>query len=67
MYISEYGVGSEVSTYGDVYSFGIILLEMLTGRRPTDEMFEDGQNIHNFVAFGFIYIKNKVWTSQKYI
>jgi len=53
MYISEYGVGSEVSTYGDVYSFGIILLEMLTGRRPTDEMFEDGQNIHNFVAISF--------------
>ncbi|KAH1069276.1 hypothetical protein AAZX31_03G085000 [Glycine max] len=49
----EYGVGSEVSTYGDVYSFGIILLEMLTGRRPTDEMFEDGQNIHNFVAISF--------------
>jgi len=49
----EYGLGSEVSTYGDMYSFGILVLEMLTGRRPTDEMFEDGQNICNFVANSF--------------
>jgi len=42
-----------VSTYGDVYSFGILILEMLTGRRPTDEMFKDGQNLRNFVAISF--------------
>jgi serine/threonine protein kinase len=46
-------MGSEVSTCGDMYSFGILMLEMLTGRRPTDEAFEDGQNIHNFVATSF--------------
>ncbi|GAU15752.1 hypothetical protein TSUD_235680 [Trifolium subterraneum] len=49
----EYGMGSEVSTWGDMYSFGILVLEMLTGRRPTDEVFEDGQNLHNFVAISF--------------
>jgi len=49
----EYGVGAEVSTYGDMFSFGILMLEMLTGRRPTDEMFEDGENICNFVAISF--------------
>jgi len=38
---------------GDVYSFGILTLEMLTGRRPTDEIFEDGQTLHNFVANSF--------------
>ncbi|KAK2373468.1 putative LRR receptor serine/threonine-protein kinase [Trifolium repens] len=49
----EYGMGSEVSTCGDMYSFGILVLEMLTGRRPTDEVFEDGQNLHNYVAISF--------------
>ncbi|XP_024175811.1 probable LRR receptor-like serine/threonine-protein kinase At3g47570 isoform X2 [Rosa chinensis] len=45
----EYGMGSEVSVYGDVYSFGILLLEMFTGKRPTDHMFRDGLNLHNYV------------------
>ncbi|XP_026450423.1 receptor kinase-like protein Xa21 [Papaver somniferum] len=48
-YVSpEYGTGSAVSTQGDVYSYGILLLEMFTGKRPTDVMFKDGLNIHNF-------------------
>ncbi|KAI3853521.1 hypothetical protein MKX03_017252 [Papaver bracteatum] len=44
----EYGMGGEVSTQGDVYSYGILLLEMFTGMKPTDNMFKDGLNIHNF-------------------
>ncbi|CAL5023390.1 unnamed protein product [Urochloa decumbens] len=44
----EYGEGLEVSTYGDVYSFGIILIEMFTGRSPTDNMFRDGLSLHDF-------------------
>ncbi|XVF24082.1 hypothetical protein REPUB_Repub13aG0096500 [Reevesia pubescens] len=46
----EYGMGSELSTKGDVYSYGILLLEMFTGKRPTDEMFKEGLSLHNFVA-----------------
>ncbi|KAL3735382.1 hypothetical protein ACJRO7_024506 [Eucalyptus globulus] len=45
----EYGMGDMVSTKGDVYSYGIVLLEMLTGRRPTEEAFKDHLNLHNFV------------------
>ncbi|KAI3853510.1 hypothetical protein MKX03_017241 [Papaver bracteatum] len=48
-YVSpEYGMGGKVSTQGDVYSYGILLLEMFTGKRPTDDMFTDALNIHNF-------------------
>lgn len=45
----EYGMGSHISTEGDVYSYGIILLEMLTGKRPTDEAFGDGLTLHKYV------------------
>ncbi|XP_030964830.1 probable LRR receptor-like serine/threonine-protein kinase At3g47570 [Quercus lobata] len=45
----EYGMGGEASTEGDVYSYGVLVLEMFTGRRPTDDMFKDGLNLHKFV------------------
>ncbi|CAL5343061.1 unnamed protein product [Camellia sinensis] len=44
----EYGMGCEVSTYGDVYSYGILLLEMFTGKKPTHEMFKDSLSLHKF-------------------
>jgi serine/threonine protein kinase len=53
MHISEYGMDSQLTTEGDMYSFGILLLEMFTGRRPTDEMFKDGHNVHNYVKIAF--------------
>ncbi|XP_050116001.1 probable LRR receptor-like serine/threonine-protein kinase At3g47570 [Malus sylvestris] len=46
----ENGTGGQVSTLGDVYSFGILLLEMFTGKRPIDDMFKDGLSIHQFTA-----------------
>ncbi|KAL6639537.1 hypothetical protein ACP70R_023267 [Stipagrostis hirtigluma subsp. patula] len=44
----EYGEGLAVSTYGDVYSLGITLIEMFTGKGPTDSMFRDGLSLHYF-------------------
>ncbi|CDP19834.1 unnamed protein product [Coffea canephora] len=45
----EYGMGLAASTLGDVYSYGILLLEMITRRRLTDDMFMNELDLHNYV------------------
>ncbi|KAI9088559.1 hypothetical protein K1719_029673 [Acacia pycnantha] len=49
----EYGMGSEVSMQGDMYSFGILILEMLTKKRPTEDIFDGGHNLQTYVRVSF--------------
>ncbi|KAG8090015.1 hypothetical protein GUJ93_ZPchr0011g28111 [Zizania palustris] len=43
----EYGTGNMASTHGDIYSYGILVLETVTGKRPTDSRFRQGFNLHD--------------------
>ncbi|XP_058109239.1 probable LRR receptor-like serine/threonine-protein kinase At3g47570 [Magnolia sinica] len=49
----EYGMGGKASTHGDVYSYGILLLEMITGKRPSDDMFKDNSSLSHFAKSAF--------------
>ncbi|XP_020254594.1 receptor kinase-like protein Xa21 [Asparagus officinalis] len=49
----EYGMGGTASTQGDVYSFGVLLLETFTGKRPTDKMFQNDLNLHKYVEMAY--------------
>jgi serine/threonine protein kinase len=54
-FIAEYGEGLAVSTSGDVFSLGITLIEMFTGKSPTDDMFRDGVNLHFYAKAALPY------------
>ncbi|KAL3500672.1 hypothetical protein ACH5RR_039765 [Cinchona calisaya] len=45
----EYGLEGLVSTACDVYSLGILLMEVFTRRRPTDEMFDGNLSLKSWV------------------
>ncbi|KAK8706307.1 hypothetical protein V6N13_049878 [Hibiscus sabdariffa] len=45
----EYGIDGIVSTKGDVYSFGILMMETITGEKPTSEMFEGERSLKSWV------------------
>uniref|UniRef100_A0A803MCJ8 Protein kinase domain-containing protein n=1 Tax=Chenopodium quinoa TaxID=63459 RepID=A0A803MCJ8_CHEQI len=48
MLLPEYGLGSMVSEEGDIYSYGIVLLEMMTAKTPTDRMFGGDLDLHKY-------------------
>ncbi|KAK2632270.1 hypothetical protein EUGRSUZ_L01784 [Eucalyptus grandis] len=46
---AEYGMGTRASSQGDVFSFGVLLLEIVTGVRPTDVPFHECSSLHEWV------------------
>ncbi|CAO2142068.1 unnamed protein product [Urochloa humidicola] len=48
----EYGAGNTVSAAGDIYSYGILVLETVTGKRPTDIKFTQGLSLCEYVELG---------------
>lgn len=46
---AEYGYGGKVSRKGDVYSFGIMLLEIIARKKPTDEMFAEELTLRKWI------------------
>ncbi|XP_023742546.1 putative receptor-like protein kinase At3g47110 [Lactuca sativa] len=49
----EYGMGANPSTKGDVYSYGIMVMEIFSGKRPTDESFVGGLSLKTWVQSAF--------------
>ncbi|KAL4273559.1 hypothetical protein GQ457_13G004100 [Hibiscus cannabinus] len=56
----EYGIEGIVSTKGDVYSFGILMMETITRKRPTDEMFGGERSLKGWVKESISSSSNQV-------
>ncbi|KAL6272453.1 hypothetical protein ACE6H2_023145 [Prunus campanulata] len=55
-----YGLEGMVSTRGDVYSFGILVMETFTRRKPTNEMFDGEMNIKQWIANSLVLLDAKI-------
>ena len=52
---TEYGLEGWVSTRGDIYSYGIMFLEMFTRKKPTDDMFVGELSLRQWVKASIPY------------
>ncbi|RYR70647.1 hypothetical protein Ahy_A02g004980 [Arachis hypogaea] len=50
MKIIEFGSKGIISTKGDVYSFGIMLMETFTRKKPTDDLFVAGLSMKGWIS-----------------
>lgn len=47
--MTEYGSEGRVSTRGDIYSYGVMLLEMFTRKKPIDDLFIGDLSLRKYV------------------
>ncbi|CAL9200583.1 unnamed protein product [Musa hybrid cultivar] len=47
--LSEYGYTTKVDPKSDIYSFGVVLMELVTGKRPIEPEFGESQDIVGWV------------------
>lgn len=46
---AEYGYSLNITEKSDVYSYGVMLLEVLTGKHPTDNRIPEGSHIVSWI------------------